>query len=75
MNQMPGSPMYNLALYYMLKTPLEDNLLLHSFVEGDDTYRNSRFKLIPYISKVNHMSKISKVYDKYIFITELQDRV
>ncbi|KAK2457681.1 hypothetical protein P8452_04438 [Trifolium repens] len=57
--QMPGSPMYNLALYYMLKTPLEDNLLLHSFVEGDDTYRNSRFKLIPYISKGSWIVKQS----------------
>lgn len=50
--------MYNIAVYYMMKTPLEDNPLLQSFVEGDDTYRNSRFKLIPYISKVNYMSKI-----------------
>jgi hypothetical protein len=47
--------MYSIALYYMMKTPLEDNPLLHSFVEGDDTYRNSRFKLIPYISKVNNI--------------------
>lgn len=58
MNQMPGSPLYNIAVYYMMKTPLEDNPLLKSFVEGDDTYRNSRFKLIPYISKVSYMSKI-----------------
>ncbi|CAJ2629611.1 protein ENHANCED DISEASE RESISTANCE 2-like isoform X2 [Trifolium pratense] len=57
--QMPGSPMYNLALYYMLKTPLEDIPLLHSFVEGDDTYRNSRFKLIPYISKGSWIVKQS----------------
>lgn len=26
--------------------------LLQSFINGDDAYRNSRFKLIPYISKV-----------------------
>ncbi|GAU15865.1 hypothetical protein TSUD_40860 [Trifolium subterraneum] len=57
--QMPGSPMYNLALYYMLKTPLEDYPLLKSFVEGDDTYRNSRFKLIPYISKGSWIVKQS----------------
>jgi hypothetical protein len=63
--------MYNLALYYMLKTPLEDNLLLHSFVEGDDTYRNSRFKLIPYISKVNHMSKISATFLKFMISINL----
>lgn len=37
----------------MLKTPLEEHQLLHRFVNGDDAYRNSRFKLIPYISKVS----------------------
>lgn len=63
---MPGSPMYNIAVYYMMKTPLEDNPLLQSFVEGDDTYRNSRFKLIPYISKVNYMSKIWDTFLKFV---------
>jgi len=53
MYQMPGTPMYSLALYYMLKGPLEDYPLLQSFVDGDDAYRNSRFKLIPYISQVH----------------------
>ncbi|XP_057427402.1 protein ENHANCED DISEASE RESISTANCE 2-like isoform X2 [Lotus japonicus] len=57
--QMPGSPMYSIALYYMLKTPLEDNPLLQSFVDGDDAYRNSRFKLIPYISKGSWIVKQS----------------
>lgn len=32
--------------------PVESVPLLNNFVNGDDTYRNSRFKLIPYISKV-----------------------
>ena len=53
MNQIPGSPMNTLAMYYMIKTPLEDHPLLYNFVNGDDAYRNSRFKLIPYISKVS----------------------
>ncbi|GKU91700.1 hypothetical protein SLEP1_g5533 [Rubroshorea leprosula] len=48
--QIPGTTMYTIAVYYMLKTPLEEHLLLHKFVNGDDAYRNSRFKLIPYIS-------------------------
>lgn len=56
MDQVPGSTMYTLALYYMMKTPLEDNSLLHAFVNGDDAFRNSRFKLIPYISKVGKKS-------------------
>lgn len=36
----------------MMSTRLEDAPLLESFVKGDDAFRNSRFKLIPYISKV-----------------------
>ncbi|XP_020229731.1 protein ENHANCED DISEASE RESISTANCE 2-like isoform X1 [Cajanus cajan] len=57
--QIPGNPMYSLALYYMMKTPLEGNPLLQSFVNGDDAYRNSRFKLIPYISKGSWIVKQS----------------
>jgi len=57
--QVPGSTMYTLALYYMMKTPLEDNSLLHAFVNGDDAFRNSRFKLIPYISKGSWIVKQS----------------
>ena len=58
--QVPGgASMYNIALYYMLKTPLEENPLLHSFVNGDNAFRNSRFKLIPYISKGSWIVKQS----------------
>ncbi|XVE68880.1 hypothetical protein DITRI_Ditri09bG0104900 [Diplodiscus trichospermus] len=55
--QIPGSPMYTLAMYYMIKTPLEDHPLLYSFVNGDDAFRNSRFKFIPYVSKGPWMVK------------------
>ncbi|GAV84151.1 PH domain-containing protein/START domain-containing protein/DUF1336 domain-containing protein [Cephalotus follicularis] len=54
-----GSTMYTLSLYYMTRTPLENNPLLHRFVNGDDTYRNSRFKLIPYISQGSWIVKQS----------------
>ncbi|KAH6765546.1 Pleckstrin homology and lipid-binding START domains-containing protein [Perilla frutescens var. hirtella] len=57
--QVPGSTTYNLALYYMMSTPLEEAPLLESFVKGDDGYRNSRFKLIPYISKGSWIVKQS----------------
>ncbi|XP_057781813.1 protein ENHANCED DISEASE RESISTANCE 2-like isoform X2 [Salvia miltiorrhiza] len=57
--QVPGSTTYNLALYYMMSTPLEEAPLLESFVKGDDAYRNSRFKLIPYISKGSWIVKQS----------------
>ncbi|VFQ64791.1 unnamed protein product [Cuscuta campestris] len=57
--QIPGATRHNLALYYMLKTPLEENPLLERFVNGDDAFRNSRFKLIPYISKGSWIVKQS----------------
>ncbi|KAL6504074.1 hypothetical protein OROGR_025997 [Orobanche gracilis] len=57
--QVPGSSTYNLALYYMLKSPLEETPLLERFVNGDDAFRNSRFKLIPYISKGSWIVKQS----------------
>lgn len=53
MDQVPGSTTYSLALYYMMNTPMEDTPLLESFIKGDNAFRNSRFKLIPYISKVS----------------------
>ncbi|XP_062171454.1 protein ENHANCED DISEASE RESISTANCE 2 [Alnus glutinosa] len=49
--QVPGSTKYSLALYYIMNTPVADAPLLESFIKGDDAYRNSRFKLVPYISK------------------------
>ena len=52
-DQIPGSTTYNLALYYMMNTPVANAPLLESFINGDDAYRNSRFKLIPFISKVS----------------------
>ncbi|OMO67424.1 hypothetical protein CCACVL1_20525 [Corchorus capsularis] len=57
--QVPGATTYSLALYYMMNTPVEDAPLLYSFVNGDDAYRNSRFKLIPYISKGSWIVKQS----------------
>ncbi|XP_061376664.1 protein ENHANCED DISEASE RESISTANCE 2 [Gastrolobium bilobum] len=57
--QVPGSTTYSLALYYMMNTPVEDAPLLESFIRGDDAFRNSRFKLIPYISKGSWIVKQS----------------
>ncbi|KQJ97127.1 protein ENHANCED DISEASE RESISTANCE 2-like isoform X4 [Brachypodium distachyon] len=57
--QVPGSTTYSLALYYAMDTPLEKVPLLERFVNGDDTFRNSRFKLIPYISKGSWIVKQS----------------
>ncbi|KAG9142143.1 hypothetical protein Leryth_007597 [Lithospermum erythrorhizon] len=57
--QIPGATKHNLAFYYMLTKPLEETPLLERFVNGDDTFRNSRFKLIPYISKGSWIVKQS----------------
>ncbi|XP_071934900.1 protein ENHANCED DISEASE RESISTANCE 2 isoform X1 [Coffea arabica] len=57
--QVPGTTQYSLALYYMLTSPLEEAPLLERFVNGDDAFRNSRFKLIPYISKGSWIVKQS----------------
>jgi hypothetical protein len=43
----------------MMDTPLEKVPLLERFVNGDDAFRNSRFKLIPYISKGSWIVKQS----------------
>ena len=70
MNQVPGTTTHNLALYYMMKTPLEENPLLERFVNGDDAYRNSRFKLIPYISKVSLVAENNQIWlktDSHLF--------
>ncbi|KAK6144803.1 hypothetical protein DH2020_021623 [Rehmannia glutinosa] len=53
-----GSSMYNLAILYA-KNALEETPLLERFVNGDDAFRNSRFKLIPYISKGSWIVKQS----------------
>ncbi|KAJ4849786.1 hypothetical protein Tsubulata_029033 [Turnera subulata] len=58
--QVPAGPtMHTLALYYMLKTPIDKYPLLHNFVNGDNAFRNSRFKLIPYISQGSWIVKQS----------------
>ncbi|XP_058094495.1 protein ENHANCED DISEASE RESISTANCE 2-like isoform X2 [Magnolia sinica] len=57
--QVPGVTAYNLALYYMLDAPIESIPLLDNFVKGDDAFRNSRFKLIPYISQGSWIVKQS----------------
>ncbi|XP_057798953.1 protein ENHANCED DISEASE RESISTANCE 2-like isoform X2 [Salvia miltiorrhiza] len=57
--QVPGTTTCSLALYYMLKTPLKETPLLERFIDGDDAFRDSRFKLIPYISKGSWIVKQS----------------
>ncbi|KAJ8754358.1 hypothetical protein K2173_002809 [Erythroxylum novogranatense] len=48
--QVPGSTHYSMVFYFVTKR-LAPGSLLQRFVDGDDEFRNSRFKLIPSVPK------------------------
>lgn len=48
--QVPASTHYSMVFYFVSK-PLVPGSLLQLFVDGDDEFRNSRFKLIPAVPK------------------------
>ncbi|OEL13668.1 Protein ENHANCED DISEASE RESISTANCE 2 [Dichanthelium oligosanthes] len=48
--QVPGTTNYSMVFYFVMKK-LIPNSLLQRFVDGDDEFRNSRFKLIPSVPK------------------------
>ncbi|XP_039122572.1 protein ENHANCED DISEASE RESISTANCE 2-like isoform X2 [Dioscorea cayenensis subsp. rotundata] len=48
--QVPGSTHYSMVFYFVTKQ-LVPGSLLQRFVDGDDEFRNSRFKLIPSVPK------------------------
>ncbi|KAG9150487.1 hypothetical protein Leryth_010864 [Lithospermum erythrorhizon] len=48
--QVPGSTHYSMVFYFIMKE-LAPGSLLQRFVDGDDEFRNSRFKLIPSVPK------------------------
>jgi hypothetical protein len=50
--QVPGVTHYSMVFYFAQDRPLVPGSLLHRFVHGDDSFRNSRLKLIPSIPKV-----------------------
>jgi len=47
--QVPGKTHYNLAMHFVADKPIQPGSLLDQFANGDDAFRNSRFKLIPSI--------------------------
>lgn len=47
--QVPAKPIYSMVLYYASDRPVNKNSLLGKFVNGNDFFRDSRFKLIPSI--------------------------
>ncbi|XP_010940820.1 protein ENHANCED DISEASE RESISTANCE 2 isoform X2 [Elaeis guineensis] len=48
--QIPGSTNYSMVFYFVMKQLVPESLL-QRFVDGDDEFRNSRFKLIPSVPK------------------------
>ncbi|KAF5469621.1 hypothetical protein F2P56_013679 [Juglans regia] len=47
--QVPAKPNYSLVLYYAADRPIKKRSLLARFVDGNDMFRDARFKLIPSI--------------------------
>ncbi|CAO2191577.1 unnamed protein product [Urochloa humidicola] len=47
--QVPAKPNYNLVMYYAAERPVNKDSLLGRFIDGTDTFRDARFKLIPSI--------------------------
>nr|XP_011470338.1 PREDICTED: protein ENHANCED DISEASE RESISTANCE 2-like [Fragaria vesca subsp. vesca] len=47
--QVPAKPNYSLVLYYAADRPPKPDSLFSKFVDGNDMFRNTRFKLIPSI--------------------------
>lgn len=56
--QVPGPTNYSMVFYFVTKG-LVPGSLLQRFVDGDDEFRNSRFKIIPSVPKVLLFSKLS----------------
>lgn len=50
--QVPAKPNYSMVLYFAAEKPIQPGSLLDQFANGDDAFRNSRFKLIPSIVEV-----------------------
>lgn len=55
--QVPAKPNYNLVFYYAADRPVKKGSLLGRFIDGNDMFRDSRFKLIPSIIKGYWMVK------------------
>ena len=50
--QVPAKPYYSLVMYFVADKPIQPGSLLDHFANGDDAFRNARFKLIPSIVEV-----------------------
>ncbi|CAI5530285.1 unnamed protein product [Closterium sp. Naga37s-1] len=50
--QVPAAQQYSMVFYWAMEEPPTDSSMLGQFINGDDIFRNSRFKLIPRIHQV-----------------------
>jgi hypothetical protein len=53
--QVPARLNYSLVFYFIAEKPIRAGSLLDRFANGDDAFRNSRFKLIPSIVEVQYL--------------------
>lgn len=51
--QVPYALNYSLIFYFVTNEEITEGSLLHQFISGDDTFRNSRLSLIPAIPEVS----------------------
>jgi hypothetical protein len=56
--QIPAKPNYSLVLYHAADRPINKSSLLSKFVDGTGLFRDSRFKLVPSIIEVFHITQI-----------------
>jgi hypothetical protein len=49
----PYTPNYSLLFYFVTSEEILEGSLLHRFIFGDDTFRNSRLSLIPAVPEVD----------------------
>ncbi|CAI5980886.1 unnamed protein product [Closterium sp. NIES-65] len=47
--QVPAAQQYSMVFYWAMEEPPTDSSMLGQFINGDDIFRNTRFKLIPRI--------------------------
>ncbi|KAH9296787.1 hypothetical protein KI387_028469, partial [Taxus chinensis] len=55
--QVPAKPNYSMVFYFGANRPIRKGSLLDKFANGDDMFRDERFKLIPSIAEGYWMVK------------------
>jgi hypothetical protein len=52
---------YSLVFYFATEEEITEGSLLHRFISGDDTFRNSRLSLIPAIPEVGVQKMVNQI--------------